>query len=125
MPRRSSKAPKREGTPHDFTVIARRVVEQAIGEAEVRQVFRSSKVGVIAGSYVTQGRAERNAKVRLLREGSIIHEGELDSLHRRISDLRDPRVTVVRHEGDPTAARAEHSPPNDQSFPGSIFACYV
>ncbi|NQU44777.1 translation initiation factor IF-2, partial [bacterium] len=55
------------------------------GQAEIRQVFRVSRVGNIAGCYVTRGTISRNDKIRLIRDGVVVHEGELQSL-RRIKD---------------------------------------
>ena len=52
----------------------------AVGHAEVRQIFKASAVGNIAGSYVLDGRFERNCKIRISREGKQIYEGELASL---------------------------------------------
>lgn len=64
-------------------------VHMDLGVAEVRQVFRSSKVGAIAGCYVTEGKINRNAKVRVVRDGTIVQEGSLDSLKRFKDDVRD------------------------------------
>ena len=57
-------------------------VEEAIGEAEVKQTFKASKVGRIAGCIVTEGRATRDANVRLVREGTVVWTGKLGSLRR-------------------------------------------
>jgi translation initiation factor IF-2 len=57
-------------------------VEVAVGEAEVKQTFKASKVGRIAGCIVTEGKATRTASVRLVREGTIIWTGKLGSLRR-------------------------------------------
>jgi translation initiation factor IF-2 len=57
-------------------------VEEVIGEAEVKQTFKASKVGRIAGCLVTDGRAARTASVRLVREGTVIWTGKLGSLRR-------------------------------------------
>ncbi|MDZ7640497.1 MAG: translation initiation factor IF-2 [Desulfurivibrio sp.] len=64
-------------------------VEQVIGSAEVRQTFHVSKVGTIAGCYITSGKAERNAKVRLLREGVVVFTGQLSSLKRFKDDAKE------------------------------------
>ena len=64
-------------------------VEETMGEAEVRQIFKASKIGTIAGCMVTQGKIERSAKVRLLRDGTIVHDGTLSSLKRFKEDVRD------------------------------------
>ena len=57
-------------------------VEESLGEAEVREVFKASKVGRIAGCVVTEGRISREGSVRLVREGTVIWTGKLDSLRR-------------------------------------------
>jgi translation initiation factor IF-2 len=54
--------------------------EQTVGRAEVRQLFRISRVGVVAGSVLTQGRAERGAKMIVRRDGEVVFEGTLESL---------------------------------------------
>jgi translation initiation factor IF-2 len=63
--------------------------EEVIGMAEIRQVFRISKVGAIAGCMVTQGTVKRSARIRLLRANVVIHTGELDSLKRFKDDVRE------------------------------------
>jgi len=63
--------------------------EQMIGTVEVREVFRISKVGSIAGCYVQDGMVKRNSKVRVLRNNVIIHTGELDSLKRFKDDVKE------------------------------------
>jgi translation initiation factor IF-2 len=64
-------------------------VEQSLGIAEVRQTFRASRVGTIAGCHVTQGKITRNAKVRLVRDGTIVLDGTLASLKRFKDDARE------------------------------------
>ena len=54
-------------------MLAPQVEEVIVGNAEVREVFKISKVGTIAGSFVTEGRVNRNAQVRLLRDNVVIH----------------------------------------------------
>ncbi|WP_018250159.1 translation initiation factor IF-2 [Orenia marismortui] len=63
--------------------------EIVLGQVEVRQTFKVPKVGVIAGAYVTNGTVNRNSKVRLLRDGKIIHEGDIGSLKRFQNDVRE------------------------------------
>ncbi|UXR70408.1 translation initiation factor IF-2 [Staphylococcus sp. IVB6246] len=63
--------------------------EKVIGQAEVRQTFKVSKVGTIAGSYVTDGKITRDAGVRVIRDGIVIFEGELDSLKRFKDDAKE------------------------------------
>ena len=63
--------------------------EEIIGHAEVRDTFNSSKLGTIAGCYVTNGFVSNIAKIRLVREGKIIHEGEVGSLKRFKDDVKE------------------------------------
>ncbi|GMQ56954.1 translation initiation factor IF-2 [Vallitalea sediminicola] len=63
--------------------------EKVIGHAEVRQTFKVSSVGTIAGSYVQDGKFTRNAKVRLVRDGIVVYEGELESLKRFKDDVKE------------------------------------
>ncbi len=65
--------------------------EVAIGEADVRQIFDISSLGKIAGCYVTQGVVRRNAKVRVLRNESVLYDGTIDSLKRFTEDVREVR----------------------------------
>ncbi|MCM5680076.1 translation initiation factor IF-2 [Schlegelella sp. S2-27] len=63
--------------------------EEIIGTAEIRQVFRASKIGSIAGCMVTSGIIRRNARLRLLRENVVVFTGELESLKRFKDDVRE------------------------------------
>ena len=63
--------------------------EVVLGYADVRQTFKVSGVGTIAGCYVTQGKIQRNAEIRLVRDGIIIHEGKIDSLKRFKDDAKE------------------------------------
>ncbi|MEW9032531.1 MAG: EF-Tu/IF-2/RF-3 family GTPase, partial [Planifilum fimeticola] len=63
--------------------------EKVVGTAEVRQTFKVSKVGTIAGCYVTSGKVVRDGKARLIRDGVVIHEGEVDTLRRFKDDVRE------------------------------------
>ena len=63
--------------------------EAVIGHAEVRQTFRVSGVGTIAGSYVLDGKITRNAQVRVVRDGIVVHEGILNSLKRFKDDVKE------------------------------------
>jgi translation initiation factor IF-2 len=56
---------------------------------EIRQVFKASRVGSIAGSYVTEGKVTRGAKARLVRDGTIVYDGEIASLRRFNDDVRE------------------------------------
>lgn len=63
--------------------------ETVIGHAEVRNTFKVSKVGTIAGCMVTSGKIARNAEVRLIRDGIVVHEGKIDSLKRFKDDAKE------------------------------------
>ncbi|GEN81985.1 translation initiation factor IF-2 [Sporosarcina luteola] len=63
--------------------------EKVIGQAEVRETFKVSKIGTIAGSYVTDGKITRDAGVRVLRDNIVIFEGELDTLKRFKDDVKE------------------------------------
>jgi translation initiation factor IF-2 len=63
--------------------------EETIGEAEVRQLFRVSRLGTIAGSYVTNGVVRRSAQVRVVRDGTVIHETSVAQLKRFKDDVRE------------------------------------
>jgi translation initiation factor IF-2 len=70
-------------------MLAPEEVEETVGTIEVRATFRASKIGVIAGCYVTDGKATRGAKCRLVRDGTIVYEGEIASLRRFNDDVRE------------------------------------
>jgi translation initiation factor IF-2 len=70
-------------------LLAPETVEDVVGNIEVREIFRASKVGVIAGCMVTDGKVTRGAKVRLIRDGAVIHDGEIGSLRRFNDDVRE------------------------------------
>src|SRR3954469_16608975 len=70
-------------------MLAPEEVEQTVGTAEVRQTFRASRVGTIAGSYVTDGTIRRGGNVRLVREGTVIWTGRIGSLRRFQDDVRE------------------------------------
>ncbi|MFZ5556714.1 MAG: translation initiation factor IF-2 [Pseudomonadota bacterium] len=66
--------------------------ENVIGLVEIREIFRISKVGTVAGCYVTEGLVRRGAQIRLLRDNVVIHTGELDSLKRFKDDVREVKA---------------------------------
>ena len=66
--------------------------EQILGSVEVRQVFRISKVGTVAGCYVVDGLVKRSAQVRVLRDNVVIHTGEIDALKRFKDDAREVKA---------------------------------
>jgi translation initiation factor IF-2 len=59
---------------------------------QVRQVFRISKIGTVAGCYVQEGTVKRNAQVRVLRDNVVIHTGDIDSLKRFKDDVREVKA---------------------------------
>ena len=63
--------------------------EENLGLVEIRQVFRISKVGAVAGCYVLEGLVKRGSSVRLLRDNVVVHEGELDTLKRFKDDVKE------------------------------------
>jgi translation initiation factor IF-2 len=66
--------------------------ENRLGLVEVREVYRISKVGTVAGCYVLEGVVRRGAKIRVLRDNVVIHDGELDSLKRFKDDVREVKA---------------------------------
>jgi len=64
-------------------------VEEITGQVEVRDVFKVSKVGTIAGCYVTEGKISRDAGVRIIRNGIVVYEGKLDTLRRFKDDVKE------------------------------------
>jgi translation initiation factor IF-2 len=65
------------------------ISERLYGNAEVREIFKVSSVGTIAGCYVTEGNVNRNNPVRVVRDGVVIYEGEIDSLKRFKEDVKE------------------------------------
>jgi translation initiation factor IF-2 len=70
-------------------MLAPETVEDVVGNLEVREIFRASRIGVIAGCMVTDGKVTRGAKVRLIRDGAVVHDGEVASLRRFNDDVRE------------------------------------
>jgi len=70
-------------------MLAPELIEKVIGRAEVRQVFKLSKAGLVAGCMVTQGQVKRSASVRVLRDGAIAWTGKISSLKRFKDDVRE------------------------------------
>jgi translation initiation factor IF-2 len=64
-------------------------VEDIIGHVEVRATFRASRIGTIAGIYVNDGVIRRSAQIRLLRDGTVLYEGNIGSLRRFEEDVRE------------------------------------
>jgi translation initiation factor IF-2 len=69
--------------------VAPKARERFLGYAEIRKVFDVSKAGKVAGCMVTEGVVKRGAGVRLLREGVVVHQGELTQLKRFKDDVRE------------------------------------
>ena len=70
-------------------LLDKKKVETYLGRAEVRQTFTVPKAGTIAGSYVIDGKVNRQANVRLLRDSRVIYEGKLSSLKRFKDDAKE------------------------------------
>ncbi|HEY5288010.1 MAG TPA: translation initiation factor IF-2, partial [Solirubrobacteraceae bacterium] len=64
-------------------------VETSLGQAEVRQLFKASKIGTIAGSHISEGKVTRGARVRVVREGTVIYDTTIASLRRFNEDARE------------------------------------
>jgi len=64
-------------------------VETSLGQAEVRQLFKASRIGTIAGSFVTEGKVTRGSRVRVVREGTVIYDTTIESLRRFNDDVRE------------------------------------
>jgi translation initiation factor IF-2 len=65
------------------------LVETRMGQATVKEVFRISRVGAVAGCIVTSGKIERGHQIRLAREGKVVHTGKLESLKRFKDDVKE------------------------------------
>jgi translation initiation factor IF-2 len=72
-------------------MLAPQMEERENGSAEVRQTFRVPNVGVVAGCYVTSGEILRNNRVRVVRDGAVVYEGNIASLKRFRDDVRSVR----------------------------------
>ncbi|MEI6447982.1 MAG: translation initiation factor IF-2 [Actinomycetes bacterium] len=64
-------------------------VEKAVGTAEVRRTFKASKIGTIAGCQVVSGKVERGSAARLVRDGTVVYDGTIDTLRREKDDVRE------------------------------------
>jgi translation initiation factor IF-2 len=64
-------------------------IEETLGEVEVKQLFKASRVGTIAGSVVNEGRVTPGAKARLVRDGTVVYDGEIASLRRFQDDVKE------------------------------------
>ena len=70
-------------------LLSSKIEEQIVGTAEIREVFKITKVGTVAGCYVLDGKLSRNNKIRLIRDGIVIYTGELGSLKRFKDDVKE------------------------------------
>jgi translation initiation factor IF-2 len=70
-------------------LLAPKYVERPVGRVEVRQLFQVPKVGIIAGSFVVEGKVTRDSPVRVVRDGKVVHEGKVGSLRRFKEDVRE------------------------------------
>ena len=66
--------------------------EQVIGEAEIRQLFKFSKVGVIAGSYIQSGVVKKDAKARIIRDSVVIYDGNINSIQREKDSVKEVKI---------------------------------
>jgi len=65
------------------------IVEEPVGSLEVRATFKASRLGTIAGCYVSEGTVRRGADCRLVRDGTVVHTGRIGSLRRVDEDVRE------------------------------------
>lgn len=63
--------------------------EEILGKAEIRDTFKVPNVGIVGGAYITEGKVQRNAEIRLVRDGIVIHEGSISSLRRFKDDVKE------------------------------------
>ena len=70
-------------------MLAPEMKEEVLGNASIRELFKISKVGTIAGCMVTDGKITRQAKIRIIRDGVVVHEGELVALKRFKDDVKE------------------------------------
>ena len=70
-------------------LLSAKIEENVVGSAEIRETFKISKVGTIAGCFVIDGNIKRNNKVRVIREGVVVYTGTLGSLKRFKDDVKE------------------------------------
>jgi translation initiation factor IF-2 len=70
-------------------LLAPEEVEESVAQVEVRQIFRASRIGIIAGCYVTEGTVTRGANVRVVRDGTVVYDSTIQSLRRFNDDVRE------------------------------------
>ena len=91
MPKRKAATPNRAFKVAMSGMLAPERREEVIGSAEIRTVFVASKIGTVAGCYVTSGYVTRSAHFRLLRDNVVVYTGEVDSIKRLKDDVREVR----------------------------------
>ena len=96
-------------------MLAPKFKEVELGSVEVRKVYKISNVGIVAGCYVTEGRVTRNAQLRLVRDGIVIHEGEIASLQRFKDSVKE---VVAGYECGITLEKFS------DIKPGDVFECF-
>jgi translation initiation factor IF-2 len=96
-------------------MLAPKFKEVELGRVEVRKVYKISNVGIVAGCYVTEGRVTRNAQLRLVRDGIVIHEGEIASLQRFKDSVKE---VVAGYECGITLEKFSDIKPDD------VFECF-
>ena len=96
-------------------MLAPKFKEVELGRVEVRKVYKISNVGIVAGSYVTEGKVTRTAQLRLVRDGIVIHEGEIASLQRFKDSVKE---VVAGYECGITLEKFS------DIKPGDIFECF-
>jgi translation initiation factor IF-2 len=70
-------------------MLSAKIEEKVVGNAEIRETFRISKVGTVAGCFVTDGKIHRNNKIRVIRDGIVVYSGDLGSLKRFKDDVKE------------------------------------
>ena len=79
-------------------MLAPKFKEVVLGAAEVREVYKITGAGIIAGCYITEGKVQRNAQIRLVRDGIVVHEGTISSLQRFKDAVKEVAAGLrVRH----------------------------
>ena len=63
--------------------------EEILGKAEIREIFKVPNLGIVGGAYIIEGKVKRNAQIRLVRDGIVIHEGTISSLRRFKDDVKE------------------------------------
>ena len=66
--------------------------EKTLGQAEVRKLFKFSKTGTIAGCYVTSGLIKNNAKARIIRDGIVVYDGNINSIQREKDSVKEVKA---------------------------------